>query len=610
MKYDLFVPGRLCIFGEHSDWVSQYSSENNNIPMGQAIVALLDKGIYASVKHNKRNIFSLKENDSKFSVMMNLENIKEEIDKNNYYSYVASTLYFLKKEYNVGGINIEIVKNDLPQKKGLSSSAAICVLICKAFNKIYNLNLSHLDEMNLAYKSERFIGSMCGKMDQIVATNQNVALMNFESGNVNYQDLLIGNDMYFVYADLMSKKDTKLILSMINNAFPFPSNKCEEDVLYYFEKINPQIISKAIKLIEDGNVKEFGKLLNYSQEMFDKYVSKICKEELTAPKLHSVINDKFVIQNSLGAKGVGSQGDGAVQIIVENKEKQIKLVNYLNKKLKMDAYPFTLHKNNEVKKAIIPLAGYGTRMKPFTNAVPKSFIPIVHNGMFKPVFLILIEELIDAGIDKIALIIDKKQEELYNNVLYNYDKKIIDKITYIFQEEKNGLGDAILCCTKFLKKDKFLLVLGDQIYSSNSEISCTKQLLNKYYEFSKLMISVSAVEEKLINNYGIFFGTEKINSDVYKIDRIIEKPSLNIANKIKKFDNKYYAAFGEYILDYKIIEEMLKYKRKFNNEVEIPFTELLNDAYNEIYGFIPNGYMNDVGNIISYEETMRKKYGK
>ena len=95
---------------------------------------------------------------------------------------------------------------------------------------------------------------------------------------------------------------------------------------------------------------------------FDKYVSIACKDELTSPILHKVLNDSYIKELSYGSKGVGSQGDGMVQILAKDYESQQKIKKYLDKKLHMTAYSLTIEPTKEVRRAIIPVAGYGTRL--------------------------------------------------------------------------------------------------------------------------------------------------------------------------------------------------------------------------------------------------------
>ena len=602
---EIFVPGRLCLFGEHSDWASLYSKENKNIKNGLAIVVCLDKGIKAVVEKNK-NTFFLCESENNFILPMEERELLKHIRKNDYYSYVCSTAYYMLKKYNVKGIKIIIEKNTLPQKKGISSSAAICTLVCRAFNKVYDLGLSKEEEMLVAYESERNIGIKCGKMDQIVAAGSGALYMKFKDDNVSFSKLNIKNDLYFVYADLKSGKNTEKILSSLNSAFPFPKNKVEEEVVNYFCDINHKILGKAKRYIEDGDSKKIGELMVLAQEKFDTFVAPICKEELSSPVLHKVLSDSKVKELSLGGKGVGSQGDGSVQFIVENEEKQKELKDYLNNELKLDAYSFTVKKSSSIKTAVIPVAGSGTRMAPFTKAVPKSFIPIVKNNEFKPVIQVLVEELTEAGIEKVILVIDKKDKLTYKKL---FDNRFSEKIVYVEQLEKKGLGGAVLCAKEKIKDDRFLLVLGDQFFKSNTIVSCTEQFLEAYNKLHTIMFSVCKIDKKFVSNYGIFLG-EKKKKNYYKIDKILEKPSIEEAQKYSKDDN-YYAAFGEYIIDNRIIKRIEEYKKTSDNGKEFLFTEFLDELYSkESFAFIPNGRMFDVGNINAYRKAMVEYYEK
>ena len=339
----IFVPGRLCLFGEHSDWASEYIKQNPNIKDGHAIVATIDRGIEAEVK-SKSNEFILKEKNNIFRTNLKIDNIKKIAKENKYYLFVATVVIYMLKNYNVDGLEINIVNNNLPQKKGLSSSACICVLVCRAFNKIYNLNLSKNDEMEIAYICEREAKSMCGKMDQIVAFDRGVYIMDFHNGEVNYSNIKVGKDIYVVLVDLDGEKDTKKILKDLHKAFPFPKNKKEELAIKTLGEYNEKIVHEASKSIEKGNSKEIGKLMIEAQNLFDNNLAYLSPKELKAPSLHSVLNDSFIIENTLGGKGVGSQGEGTVQLIVENEKKQKEIINYIEIKFKLNAYPLKIKK--------------------------------------------------------------------------------------------------------------------------------------------------------------------------------------------------------------------------------------------------------------------------
>ena len=132
----LFVPGRLCLFGEHSDWAGQNIVFNADIVPGRAIVTGIEQGIYATATKAKE--FSVcselpEYKDSSFSCPMDKDALRQVAKAGGFFSYVAGVASYICEWYRAGGISIEITKMDLPMKSGLSSSAAICVLVAKAY---------------------------------------------------------------------------------------------------------------------------------------------------------------------------------------------------------------------------------------------------------------------------------------------------------------------------------------------------------------------------------------------------------------------------------------------------------------------------------------------
>lgn len=86
-----------------------------------------------------------------------------------FWCYAAGTAYKLAVEWGVGGLELDNHTTTLPLKRGLSSSAAFCVLLARAYNQIYGLGLTVRGEMAVAYEGERLTPSQCGRMDQAVA---------------------------------------------------------------------------------------------------------------------------------------------------------------------------------------------------------------------------------------------------------------------------------------------------------------------------------------------------------------------------------------------------------------------------------------------------------
>jgi hypothetical protein len=154
-----------------------------------------------------------------------------------------------------------------------------------------------------------------------------------------------------------------------------------------------------------GDACRIGELMDESQRIFDTMIASACPDELTSPILHKVLADKRVRELCLGAKGVGSHGDGTVQMVCMDAQKQQALSTYLNE-IGFTAYTFVIKAQRSVRKAVIPVAGFGTRMFPATKVIKKEFLPVIdRDGLAKPALLVLLDELDKAGIEEIALII-------------------------------------------------------------------------------------------------------------------------------------------------------------------------------------------------------------
>ena len=595
-EIELFVPGRLCLFGEHSDWAGKYVSQNPDILEGQAIVTGINLGIYANAKKDTRfYIKSINQSGETldFSCEMNPEILRENALKNDFFSYCCGVAAYMVENYHVGGISIEVKKVTLPMKKGLSSSAAICVLIARAFNKLYQLHLSIQGEMRAAYYGERLTQSRCGRLDQACAFGEQPIIMNFSDEEITTRKLKVGKTMHYVFADLCAGKDTKKILSRLNRAYPFAENEIYQNVQDALGKDNYTIIGKASQAIEDGNAQALGQIMTEAQHLFDEKIAPACPEELTAPILHSVLNDENIQPLIWGAKGVGSQGDGSVQLLARDKECQRRLVEYLNKERRMEAFPFELQAGGKIRKAIIPIAGFGTRMFPQTHFTKKAFLPVIdENEVVKPVLLCILEELDAAGIEDIILIVGDDEVADYKK-FFEYDLKedffkklpksvrdyyqwiytIGGKITYAVQKEKKGFGHAVYQAHELLKGEPALLLLGDFIYKSRIAFSCTTQTINAYNKTGgdKSVISIKPVPLEHVSNYGIVSGQfYSDRSYLMDVEQMIEKPSADYAKErlgVADEQNQiqYYATFGQYILT----EEVFDYLQRQIEESEL-----------------------------------------
>ncbi len=582
----LFVPGRLCLFGEHTDWAGHYRTMNADIPTGAAIVTGIEQGIYAEVE--KSPIFEMHsdapEIDSEwrdFSCRMTESELKRVAKSGSFFCYCAGVASYMLEWYKVGGVRIRITEMTLPMKSGLSSSAAICVLVARAFNILYNLNLNTLGEMNIAYLGELRTSSRCGRLDQACAFGVKPNLMTFDGDEIEVRPLNVKKTLYWVFADLCAEKDTIRILADLNKSYPFAATEEERNLHRALGEWNHETVERAIEYMAEGKAEELGRLMTEAEEKFDRYVAPM-SPALWAPKLHQVLHDENIQPLVYGGKGVGSHGDGSVQFLARSEEAQQKLVEYLNQQ-GMRAYRLTLNPLHTVRRAIIPVAGFGTRLYPATRALKKDFFPIpCPDGMVRPVILILLEELVKSGVEEICLVLGSEEERIQytefferplsddhlkklNAEAQEYENHILDigkRLHYVYQHEKRGFGHAVYQAAEFACGEPVLLMLGDTLYRSHSNKPCALQLIEEYERYNTLMVSIHPVPLSEVSHYGIMSGVwEDKEHTILNVSVMNEKPKSSYAEEFLGVRNsngekEYYSVFGQYILTQEVFEQL------------------------------------------------------
>lgn len=635
----IFVPGRLCLFGEHSDWAGHYRTMNANIAPGAAIVTGIEEGIYAEVE--KSSVFEVISDAeeiegtwSDFTCRMSEYDLKQVAKSGSFFCYCAGVASYMLEWYKVGGVRIRITKMTLPIKSGLSSSAAICVLVARAFNKLYHLNLNTMGEMNIAYWGEMRTSSRCGRLDQACAFGVKPNLMIFDGDEVEVKALNVKKTLYWVFADLCASKDTIKILSDLNKAYPFPTNEMERKEHEALGVKNQEIVNRAIKLMALGDAEGLGKLMTETERLFNEYIAPM-SSALDAPKLSMVLNDPDIQPLIYGGKGVGSHGDGSVQFLAKDQESQKQLQEYLNSQ-GMKAYTLTINPVHTVRKAIIPVAGFGTRLYPATRAIKKDFIPIpCADGFVRPVILILLEELINSGIEDICLVLGSEEERIQyadfferqlspehlnklNPQCREYERKIASigkRLHYVYQKEKRGFGHAVYQAAAFAGNEPVLLMLGDTVYRSNTNKPCALQLIEEYEHYNSLMVSVHPVQLAEVSRYGILSGVwEDRDHKVLNVSIMQEKPKASYAEEylgVKDLDgkNKYFSVFGQYILTSEVfrqLEEDIAQADVSGSANEIELTSAL-EAVRQKSGMIGvslDGVMYDMGNHTAFRNAV------
>ena len=346
----LFVPGRICLFGEHSDWAGGYRHTHPDIEKGYTLICGTDQGIHAQVEPEPTSLVvtaSMPDGEMRgpHRVPMEPGALLEEAQRGRFWSYMAGTAYQILIRYDVQGLVVNNYRTDLPIKKGLSSSAAACVLTARAFNQVYGLGLTIRDEMELAYQGEITTPSRCGRMDQGCAFGNCPVLMTFDGEKLDTEPLQVGRDLHLVLVDLNAQKNTMRILERLNHCYPQAKDEVARGVQALLGPANDQIVHQAVEALRDGDPERMGRLMVEAQALFDEYAIPACPEELTAPILHLVLNHSTLRPHTWGGKGVGSQGDGSAQFIARSERDQQTVVEIIERELGMRSLKLTIRAN-------------------------------------------------------------------------------------------------------------------------------------------------------------------------------------------------------------------------------------------------------------------------
>jgi UTP--glucose-1-phosphate uridylyltransferase len=262
----------------------------------------------------------------------------------------------------------------------------------------------------------------------------------------------------------------------------------------------------------------------------------------------------------------------------------------------------------DVKKAVIPAAGFGTRFLPITKAQPKEMLPVVD----KPVIQYVVEEAVLSGIEDILIItgrnkraiedhfdrcfdLESKFELNTENIYYESLTTLseLPDIHYIRQKEQRGLGDAVLHAERHCDGDPFAVLLGDTIcISPPGELPCTRQMMDAFTRYQKPIIAIEPVAQEKIRDYGIIDASE-IEYGVYVIRDIVEKPSpQNAPSNL--------GAIGRYILTPEIFSFLRDVKPGYGGEIQL--TDALR-RFHEPLGLVTNCRRYDIGDKLGWMKS-------
>ena len=345
MSDALFVPGRLCLFGEHSDWAGAHRATHPDLAPGRCLVTGTEQGLHGVATRADAVELATVLPDGSRRGPVRIAATPGALDAvargGDFFAYAAGVAAEMIARHDVGGLRLDVVANDLPLAQGLSSSAAICVLVARAFDTLYGLGLSRRDEMALAYAGERRTGSQCGLMDQVCAYGRTTTCLVFDGPRFEVEPLAVGAPMHLLVVDLRHTKDTRRILADLNACFPDAPGLVAAGVREALGPRHVALTTAARDALAAGDAPLLGALMHDAQATFDRLVAPACPE-LTAPRLHAVLAHPAVRELAWGGKGVGSQGDGCAQLVARGPEERDRLAATLAGALGVGCLPLTL----------------------------------------------------------------------------------------------------------------------------------------------------------------------------------------------------------------------------------------------------------------------------
>ena len=240
-----------------------------------------------------------------------------------------------------------------------------------------------------------------------------------------------------------------------------------------------------------------------------------------------------------------------------------------------------MHMKN-IKKVVIPVAGFGTRFLPASKSIPKEMFPIID----KPLIHFCVEEAIQAGIQDIIFVISRSKNSVVDyfdnapelemelekkgkkTLLYPLKNVLKDRINYFFVRQKklSGVGDAVLCAEKIINNEPFAIMFPDDLIKSKK--GCLSSMVKIYNTTASSVVAVERVLRKDVNKYGIVSCKTK-KDKIAEISSIEEKPEPQKAKSNL-------GVVGRFILDSGIFKILKNTKPGHGNEIQ------LTDAINSL----------------------------
>ena len=259
----------------------------------------------------------------------------------------------------------------------------------------------------------------------------------------------------------------------------------------------------------------------------------------------------------------------------------------------------------QIRKAVIPVAGMGTRFLPASKAIPKEMLTVVD----RPTIQYIVEEVVASGIEQIILITSAGKAAIENHFDYNQEldlllesrgkvriceelrhlANLID-IVSIRQKKPLGLGHAIWTARNVVGQEPFMVLLGDDLVVSDTP--CAKQMMGLYNEVQESIVAIQKVPMEQTHQYGIVEG-EVLRDRVYQVNRLMEKPAPGTTNSNL-------AIIGRYILHPEIFDMLEKTTPGHGGEIQLTDALLALSNKRSMYAYEFEGDRYDAGDKMGY----------
>ncbi len=259
-----------------------------------------------------------------------------------------------------------------------------------------------------------------------------------------------------------------------------------------------------------------------------------------------------------------------------------------------------------IRKAVIPVAGLGTRFLPATKAIPKEMLTIVD----RPTIQYIVEEVVASGIDEVILITSEGKSAIENHFDYDFQldtilkqknkRELRDKLSKISnlidivsvrQKEPLGLGHAIWMARNVIGDEPFLVLLGDDLVRSKKP--CCRQMIDLYNEVNESIVAVQRVPMDQTYQYGIIEGEETEYERTFRVKRMVEKPAPGTSNSDM-------AIIGRYLLMPEIFDFLSTTTPGHGGEIQLTDALLALSNRRGMYAYEFDGRRYDAGDKLGY----------